>query len=245
MEKKCNTCGFTFKIILFKKRKISTDGYSNICKKCTYHKNYLNKYKDGFYYKKCNKHGILDYENISIIKRKDRGKYQIMLRCSLCFNDWQQNNIKNEDLMNERIDLNIIIICKVCKTNYGHECFNKSELKKKNSICKNCWKNWQEKYEHKVSISRKFKFTRDQYNELWHKQSGLCAICQLPESAKENGKVRRLSTDHCHKIQEQTGETAVRGLLCAHCNNGLGRFKDNINILINAIKYLECFNEKS
>lgn len=206
-------------------------------------KEYLKKNKNGFIYKQCKKHGILDPENITIVKRKERGKPQIMLRCLLCFSQWQQESIRNTSLMNERIKLNLIIVCKVCKINYGYECFNKSELKKKSSTCKNCWRKWLEKYEHKVSISRKFKFTRTQYNELWEKQKGLCAICELPETVKEDGKVRRLSADHCHKIQENTGETVVRGLLCTQCNNGLGRFKDSANLLMKAIKYLECFNE--
>lgn len=39
--------------------------------------------------------------------------------------------------------------------------------------------------------------------------------------------------DHCH----ETG--AVRGLLCRHCNFALGHVKDDVNVLANAISYLE------
>jgi hypothetical protein len=42
-----------------------------------------------------------------------------------------------------------------------------------------------------------------------------------------------LSIDHCHN----TGK--VRGLLCDHCNKGLGLFKDNIDYLNKAIEYLK------
>jgi hypothetical protein len=50
-----------------------------------------------------------------------------------------------------------------------------------------------------------------------------CTIC---------GKEERLVVDHDH----ETGK--VRGLLCNHCNRGLGHFRDNIEFLEDAIKYL-------
>jgi hypothetical protein len=58
--------------------------------------------------------------------------------------------------------------------------------------------------------------------------SGRCDICNEKELAK-NG---RLHIDHCHK----TG--TFRGLLCAKCNTGLGLFRDNPDLLIAAINYL-------
>jgi len=39
--------------------------------------------------------------------------------------------------------------------------------------------------------------------------------------------------DHCH----ETG--AVRGFLCKPCNTGLGHFRDNPDVLANAIQYLQ------
>jgi hypothetical protein len=65
-----------------------------------------------------------------------------------------------------------------------------------------------------------------------------CTICGCEEknTDKRTGKVFSLSIDHCHK----TGK--VRGVLCSSCNAGLGYFKDNIDNLKKAIKYLtkEC-----
>ena len=42
----------------------------------------------------------------------------------------------------------------------------------------------------------------------------------------------RLVIDHCH----DTG--VFRGLLCAHCNAGLGYFEDNIDWMDEAIRYV-------
>ena len=58
-------------------------------------------------------------------------------------------------------------------------------------------------------------------------QAGLCGICKRPDSSGI-----KLSVDHCH----QTGK--VRGLLCGNCNRALGLFRDNINLLTNAVSYL-------
>ena len=45
--------------------------------------------------------------------------------------------------------------------------------------------------------------------------------------------------DHCH----ETGE--FRGFLCNNCNQGLGKFKDDPEILLNAIAYLQGHKEKA
>jgi Recombination endonuclease VII len=60
-------------------------------------------------------------------------------------------------------------------------------------------------------------------------QGGKCAIC--PARSSDHGK--KFHVDHCH----ETGK--VRALLCNNCNNGLGRFKDNAEYLINAANYIK------
>jgi hypothetical protein len=57
---------------------------------------------------------------------------------------------------------------------------------------------------------------------------GVCEICGGPPT----GRTKRLSIDHDHA----TG--AFRGMLCGHCNTGLGMFKDNPILLEKAIYYL-------
>jgi len=59
-------------------------------------------------------------------------------------------------------------------------------------------------------------------------EQNFCQIC----NTKDN-----LVVDHNHK------NNVVRGILCNHCNRGLGHFLDNENFLENAIKYLKNTNK--
>ncbi len=79
----------------------------------------------------------------------------------------------------------------------------------------------------KHHLSRYYKLTIDQYEQLMIKQNGVCAICKNPESD------RRLAVDHCH----QSGK--IRGLLCKSCNRALGLFQDSTDRIYKAINYLQ------
>jgi|ERR1051326_5852231 hypothetical protein len=74
----------------------------------------------------------------------------------------------------------------------------------------------------------------EQYNVMFEKQDGKCAICGNPEYAIHNStkRVQKLAVDHCHKTKK------IRGLLCQDCNRGIGKFHDDISRLKNAINYL-------
>ncbi len=75
----------------------------------------------------------------------------------------------------------------------------------------------------KSRILKKYSLSIEEYEELKTKQQGKCLICN---------EERILVLDHNHK----TG--IIRGMLCDSCNRGLGYFRDNPEILMNAIKYL-------
>ena len=62
------------------------------------------------------------------------------------------------------------------------------------------------------------------YDSMLLAQESKCLICQ---------EEKLLVVDHCHT------EGTVRGLLCHSCNTALGKFKDNVEILERAIKYLK------
>jgi len=76
---------------------------------------------------------------------------------------------------------------------------------------------------------RRYGLTPEDADALLAAQGGLCPICGGDPTA---GFSRRPHIDHDH----ETG--AVRGILCANCNVGLGNFKDDIARLEAAIAYL-------
>lgn len=71
-----------------------------------------------------------------------------------------------------------------------------------------------------------------QFREMITTQQGLCAICRstLVEGSLSGAG---LVVDHSHT------SGAVRGLLCNHCNRGLGLFADDPERLLAAATYLK------
>lgn len=75
---------------------------------------------------------------------------------------------------------------------------------------------------------------------MYVSQNGVCAICGKPETEKSRkGNVRSLHVDHNH----DTGK--VRGLLCGKCNRSIGVLGDSVQILRNAVKYLEHYEAQT
>ena len=71
----------------------------------------------------------------------------------------------------------------------------------------------------------------DKYESMLLSQKGLCALC---ETSDPKGPTSKFVVDHCHI----TGK--IRGLLCNHCNTGLGKLGDSIESLNKAIRYLSA-----
>lgn len=132
--------------------------------------------------------------------------------------------------------------CRTCKQSKSLKDFHKHKSCKQGvrPDCKECL---QEDNRVKSAIYRKnnpikrrctmykskYGISLQKYNEMLTSQNKKCKICKTLDPGPKNV----FAVDHCHK----TGE--VRGLLCYLCNMGLGSFRDNINTLKNAIKYLE------
>ena len=73
----------------------------------------------------------------------------------------------------------------------------------------------------------------EQIETIFKFQGCVCAICGSDKSGSKAG----WNLDHCH----QTGK--VRFILCAHCNRGLGAFKDNPTIMRKAADMIEMTNQ--
>lgn len=73
-------------------------------------------------------------------------------------------------------------------------------------------------------LSSKYNLTDQEFEAIVLAQNNRCLLCDT--------ELTKPHVDHCHS----TGR--VRGILCYHCNVGLGHFKDNPEVLARAIQYL-------
>jgi phosphopantetheinyl transferase (holo-ACP synthase) len=155
--------------------------------------------------------------------------------------------------------------CSKCKIEKPVDCFYKN-IRYKNGIkgtCKDCDKNTSKhsmkKYRStekgyqncKISINKtiakdfeKHKWackksvykalglhiTKEEYDFKLKAQDNKCAICNKPPEGKKS-----LSLDHCHTT------LTIRGFLCTNCNLAIGKFKDDLELLNNAINYLRSY----
>lgn len=110
---------------------------------------------------------------------------------------------------------------------------NKEYYQKNKDKCLKQSKDWHSKNKDKNKESKwkqqGIKITHKEYIELFNKQDGKCALC----FAKAEDLTKSLAVDHSHT----TG--TIRGLLCGSCNQALGLFKDNIEVMKRAITYLD------
>lgn len=82
-----------------------------------------------------------------------------------------------------------------------------------------------------------------EYREILDKQGGVCAICGNPEEKEQSrGNNKGKNKDSLHVDHDHiTGH--VRGLLCYRCNTGIGKLRDDANILRKAARYLSYAEE--
>lgn len=123
--------------------------------------------------------------------------------------------------------------CQLDKTNW-----HSSASKRRWLICKQCARKRLNEYNQanpdkifKKNMEKRYGITYEEYSLMLVNQNYVCAICGQEETSSSR---INLSIDHDHKTN------LIRGLLCTECNTGLGKFKDDINLLQKARDYLNA-----
>src|ERR1035437_5998360 len=151
------------------------------------------------------------------INKRYRVKHKIKIKESN-----KQYNLKNKKEIDEH--------------NKQYRIEQKEEIKKRNEQWninnKEYSKTYYKNNKRNLHLKRKYNITQEQYNELFNKQNGKCAICGKHQSELK----KALGIDHDH----ETGKN--RGLLCDKCNLLLGHANDNVQVLTQAINYLNIYN---
>ncbi len=134
-------------------------------------------------------------------------------------------------------------ICTKCRKQKWNSSFSKQKNNSDGlaSRCKDCSKEQSARnhqnnpQQNRINnLKSKFKITVEEYELMLKSQNDVCKICKQPETKKDrNSNIQLLSVDRNHLTVK------IRGLLCDNCNVMLGRAKDDIEILKQAIKYLE------
>ena len=78
----------------------------------------------------------------------------------------------------------------------------------------------------------RYNMTRPEVISMIDSQDFKCKICETEVTEPAIGISNSAAVDHCHT----TGD--VRGILCISCNTGLGKMKDDPDVLERAAKYL-------
>lgn len=139
--------------------------------------------------------------------------------------------------------------CTRCKESKSTEAFQRDRSRKDGlrPACKACsarsYRAWRDadperarmawrKASNKYSRATKYGITREQLIAMYERQDHRCAICRCSEEEVTGRNPGIFHIDHDHS----TG--AVRGLLCARCNTGLGQFLDDLQLVEAAAEYL-------
>lgn len=108
--------------------------------------------------------------------------------------------------------------------------------------CKDCRRVERKKYYHleatpefirNSGLKRRYGITLQEYEEMYERQGGVCAICGEDASRSSHGV---LQVDHCHETKK------VRALLCSRCNTCVGVEETNPGLLVKVGSYVERFH---
>ena len=127
---------------------------------------------------------------------------------------------------------------KICKECGNALVGNKSVMNRKKFCSASCKSKYRTTSGARVDthLWTNFRIRESDYEDMIKDQNFCCAICGIHQSMVK----RAFAVDHDHSccVGKKSCGKCIRGLLCFECNIGLGKFKDNSNILKNALEYL-------
>lgn len=122
--------------------------------------------------------------------------------------------------------------CKLCRIVLRSSPEKKQETAKRS---KRHYESHKDRYKNR-NLKKLYGLTLEEYNKKLEEQDYCCSICYTILDGKIPNTIPCI--DHCHKTKK------VRSLLCGNCNKLLGYAKENINILQEAIKYINKWTKK-
>ena len=177
----------------------------------------------------CSIHGELTKDKVRINKINSRGHIPII--CRECSNSWRREYYKNnKDKLRSAAEK-----WKIENPQLAKEAKKKWQISNRER-CNEVQRRYVDKNRENINFKarvREYGITLDEYQIIRDRQNNKCVICFKEETKIWRGKTTELCLDHDHK----TGK--LRQLLCFSCNIGLGAYKDDIQLLKNAISYLE------
>lgn len=137
---------------------------------------------------------------------------------------------------NKRAKDKLNYICKKCsnKKTRAYQIANKEQMAKYSEKYRLKYIKTYADYARNTKYKQNYGITIEDYDRMFALQNNRCALCGSTESF---GRSEHFFVDHNHS----TGK--IRDLLCNHCNTGLGKFRENIELLEKAIQYLKKHSE--
>ena len=151
---------------------------------------------------------------------------------------------------------------KYCSRGCNYQFYNNKKVNKiKVKVCPECGRDFQVSIHNKIYCSKEcytkfskrkyYQNNKDKWSECWKKRTTNRRIKQFGINEEKYNKMVEKVNNRCEICGKHTKELKkslcidhdhntgkIRGLLCSDCNVAIGRFKDNINSIKNAIKYL-------
>ena len=211
MKKTCRRCQEEKDVCEFHKSKSGKFGVMAICKKCDNKRSteHVRKLADDK-----RKRGLIKAQRLTLVANEDikKGKKY----CPSCTKVLPVSHFYSNKASNDGCSSHCDKCSRKIARNIPPEQIHKYYVTRKRK-------------QRNFTLLRKYGITIEQYEKIFDKQCGKCAICGL---TAENNK-KALAVDHCHSTN------TVRGLLCNNCNVAIGFLGDSVKKAKKAIAYLK------